>query len=57
MYCRKGESLIPGAPHVLEQLHALGKKVLFVTNNSTKSRRRVLSKFYAMGMMEVLLEG
>ncbi len=35
----------------------LGEKVLFVTNNSMKSRRRELNKFHAMGMMDVLLEG
>ena len=34
----KGDSVIKGIPAVLDKLRKLGKKIYFVTNNSTKSR-------------------
>jgi len=51
----KGDSLIPGVPAVLEKLRKLGKKIFFVTNNSTKSRKGYLKKFTGLGL-EVLPE-
>lgn len=36
--------LFPGAAEVIHKLHELGKKVLFVTNNSTKTRQQYLEK-------------
>ncbi len=36
----KGDSLIKGVPAVLDDLRKLGKRIFFVTNNSTKSRLR-----------------
>ena len=45
----KGDSLIPGVPEVLEKLRAAGKKIFFVTNNSTKSRKGYKAKFDSLG--------
>ena len=41
----KGDSLIDKVPSVLELLRKLGKKIFFVTNNSTKSRKGYKGKF------------
>ena len=41
----RGSHLIPGAKKTLAYLRVLGKKILFVTNNATKSRRAYLQKF------------
>jgi len=46
----KGDSLIPGVPAVLDKLRAAGKKIFFVTNNSTKSRQGYLKKFTSLGL-------
>jgi len=46
----KGDSIIPGVPNVLDKLRALGKKIFFVTNNSTKSRKGYLKKFTSLGL-------
>ena len=46
----RGTELIDGVPAVLEKLRALGKKIFFVTNNSTKSRKGFLSKFLSLGL-------
>lgn len=40
-----GNDTIPNVPDVLERLRELGKKVVFVTNNSTKSRVQNAKKF------------
>lgn len=34
----RGDSLIEGIPETLDKLRAAGKRMFFVTNNSTKSR-------------------
>ncbi|XP_077976676.1 glycerol-3-phosphate phosphatase-like [Styela clava] len=36
--------IYPGAAEVIHKLHALGKRVLFVTNNSTKTRQQYYEK-------------
>ena len=36
----KGDSLIEGVPETLEMLRSKGKRLVFVTNNSTKSRKQ-----------------
>lgn len=44
----RGDSVIDGIPATLEKLRALGKKVFFVTNNSTKSRKGYKKKFESL---------
>uniref|UniRef100_A0A7S0PYB2 Phosphoglycolate phosphatase n=1 Tax=Coccolithus braarudii TaxID=221442 RepID=A0A7S0PYB2_9EUKA len=46
----KGDSLIDGVPAVLDMLRKSGKRVFFVTNNSTKSRKGYLGKFTGLGL-------
>lgn len=46
----RGDSLIEGVPEILDQLRAAGKKLFFVTNNSTKSRKGYKSKFDSLGL-------
>ena len=48
--------MISGVPSVLDKLRELGKKIFFVTNNSTKSRKGYLGKFKSLGL-EVNPEG
>ena len=38
-----------GAVNVVNRLHQLGKRVLYVTNNSTKTREQYLEKFLRLG--------
>ncbi|KAK9267449.1 hypothetical protein L1049_009875 [Liquidambar formosana] len=46
----KGDKLIDGVPQTLEMLRSKGKKLVFVTNNSTKSRRQYSEKFRSLGI-------
>merc|ERR1719223_1910469 len=46
----RGDSLIDGIPETLEKLRAAGKKMYFVTNNSTKSRAGYKKKFDSLGL-------
>eukprot|EP00903_Cladosiphon_okamuranus_P014478 g13430.t1 len=46
----KGDSLIEGIPNVLQRLREAGKRIFFVTNNSTKSRKGYKSKFDSLGL-------
>lgn len=46
----KGDSLIEGVPETLELLRAKGKRLVFVTNNSTKSRKQYGKKFETLGL-------
>jgi len=46
----RGDSVIDGVPSVLEKLRAAGKKMFFVTNNSTKSRAGYKKKFDSLGL-------
>mmetsp|Transcript_33378 Transcript_33378/g.87899 ORF Transcript_33378/g.87899 Transcript_33378/m.87899 type:complete len:354 (+) Transcript_33378:20-1081(+) len=52
----KGDSLIDGVPATLEMLRKAGKKIFFVTNNSTKSRKGYLGKFKSLGLDTVEAE-
>ena len=49
-------TVIPGTPGVFAKLRSLGKKVLFVSNNSSKSRKAVLKKLNDMGFQAKLEE-
>ena len=46
----RGDELIDGCAEALALLRALGKRVLFCTNNSTKSRAAFKGKFDALGL-------
>ncbi|XP_063931611.1 uncharacterized protein LOC135143645 [Zophobas morio] len=46
-----GEKLIPGAFDAVLQLQNLGKKLYFLTNNSTRSRAEYISKFKNFGLV------
>lgn len=46
----RGDSVIEGVPETLEYLRSLGKQLVFVTNNSTKSRAGYLKKFTGLGL-------
>jgi phosphoglycolate phosphatase len=46
----QGDSLIDGIPETLEKLRQAGKKMFFVTNNSTKSRAGYKKKFDGLGL-------
>lgn len=45
----RGDQAIPGAPQVINLLKEHGKKVFFVTNNSTKTRKMYADKMSTMG--------
>mmetsp|Transcript_14091 Transcript_14091/g.38082 ORF Transcript_14091/g.38082 Transcript_14091/m.38082 type:complete len:327 (-) Transcript_14091:154-1134(-) len=45
-----GNHLIPGAAEVLELLRAQGKKIWFVTNNSSKTRATYVKKLMQLGV-------
>ncbi|KAJ4836691.1 Phosphoglycolate phosphatase 2 [Turnera subulata] len=46
----KGDKLIDGVPQTLEMLRSKGKKLVFVTNNSSKSRGQYAQKFHSLGI-------
>jgi phosphoglycolate phosphatase len=46
----KGDKLIDGVPETLDMLRAMGKRLVFVTNNSTKSRKQYAKKFDSLGL-------
>lgn len=46
----RGDSVIDGVPDTLDFLRSQGKKLIFVTNNSTKSRKGYLKKFQILGL-------
>ncbi|KAK4639537.1 p-nitrophenyl phosphatase [Podospora bellae-mahoneyi] len=45
-----GEHVFEGVVETLEHLRSRGKKTVFVTNNSTKSRQEYLKKFTGLGI-------
>lgn len=47
--CR-GEDPIPGAAEAIERLRRGGKRVIFISNNSTKSRAEYIAKFLRLGI-------
>ena len=48
--------MIDGIPETLDKLRKLGKKMFFVTNNSTKSRAGYKKKFDGLGLDSVPAE-
>lgn len=46
----RGDSLIENVPKTIEYLKSQGKRLFFVTNNSTKSRAGYLKKFEKLGL-------
>jgi 4-nitrophenyl phosphatase/phosphoglycolate phosphatase len=48
--------LIDGIPETLDKLRKAGKKMFFVTNNSTKSRAGYKKKFDGLGLTDVPAE-
>uniref|UniRef100_A0ACD5USR9 Uncharacterized protein n=1 Tax=Avena sativa TaxID=4498 RepID=A0ACD5USR9_AVESA len=46
----KGDKLIDGVPETLDLLRSKGKRLVFVTNNSTKSRKQYGKKFESLGL-------
>lgn len=47
----RGSQPIEGVASVLAKLRAASKKILFVTNNATKSRETYVKKFHSMGIV------
>lgn len=45
-----GTEALPGVVSVLQKLRKLGKQILFVTNNASKSRRLLLERFESLGI-------
>lgn len=45
----RGDQVIPGAPQVINLLKQHGKRVFFLTNNSTKTRRMYANKMSTLG--------
>ncbi|XP_051958838.1 glycerol-3-phosphate phosphatase-like [Xyrauchen texanus] len=45
----RGDQAIPGAPEVINSLKKQGKRVFFVTNNSTKTRKMYADKLNKLG--------
>ncbi|KAL9249633.1 Phosphoglycolate phosphatase 1B, chloroplastic-like protein [Drosera capensis] len=48
----KGDKLIDGVGETLDLLRSKGKRLVFVTNNSTKSRKQYGKKFESLGLNE-----
>ncbi|KAH9798382.1 phosphoglycolate phosphatase 2 [Citrus sinensis] len=46
----KGDKLIDGVRQTLDVLRSKGKKLIFVTNNSRRSRRQYAHKFHSLGV-------
>lgn len=46
----RGQDLISNAVEALHAFRAAGKRLLFVTNNSSKSRQEYVAKFKALGI-------
>jgi phosphoglycolate phosphatase len=47
---------IPGAQELVIKLRSLGKKIFFLTNNSTKTREEFVDKFNVLGFEASLEE-
>lgn len=45
-----GKSVIPGAAETIERLRAVGSRVVFLTNNATRTREDIAGKLKGMGI-------
>lgn len=45
-----GNEALPGVVSVLKKLRTMNKKIVFVTNNASKSRRLLLERFEQLGI-------
>ena len=45
-----GDDAVPGATATIEQLQEAGKRIMFLTNNSTRTRGEYVAKLGSMGM-------
>lgn len=45
----RGDQAVPGAPRVITLLKERGKRVFYVTNNSTKTRKMYVDKMSTLG--------
>ncbi|EGD74592.1 hypothetical protein PTSG_05957 [Salpingoeca rosetta] len=52
----RGNQLIEGIAEVLDYLRAAGKRLVFLTNNSTKTRQQQVDKFHRLGLTWVQRE-
>lgn len=43
------DDAVPGVPQALNKLRAMGKKIVFATNNSTKTREEMMKKLKKLG--------
>jgi len=46
----RGESVVPGAPEAIARLRGAGKRLFFLTNNSSQPRRVYVEKLTRLGM-------
>jgi hypothetical protein len=44
-----GNTVIPGSPNVISKLQEMGKRVFYVTNNSSKTRDEIVAKCSMLG--------
>ncbi|ORY92962.1 HAD-like domain-containing protein [Leucosporidium creatinivorum] len=51
-----GNTLTPHVKETLEYLRSIGKRLAFVTNNATRSRKQYLEKFHSLGLTHVVLD-
>jgi HAD superfamily hydrolase (TIGR01450 family) len=46
----RGNELIPGVRETLQMLRNKGKRIFFITNNASKSRKNYQKKFQTLGI-------
>ncbi|MGQ0670163.1 MAG: HAD-IIA family hydrolase [Actinomycetota bacterium] len=47
----RGDDAVPGAPDAIQELRAAGRRIVFLTNNSTRSPEEVAGKLTAVGIV------
>ena len=51
----RGGKALPGSPDMLAKFKDLGKKVIYVTNNSNRTRQGYVEKFASIGITAELV--